>query len=255
MYKLIIVDDENEIRHALSNYIPWQEMDFEFVASFDNGKKAYQFLQENEIDVVLCDIKMPVMDGIELAEKIYEDDLACKIVFLSAHKEFEFARKALSFGVEDYVLKPTKYQELLDVFKRIKVKLNDDCKNNFKNKAKEDQGNDNYNKQIITKIKKYINNNYQTANLDEAAEGVHLSPCYLSKFFKDCTGENFSTYLNKVKMEKAKDYLKNVDYHVYQISEKLGYSNPKNFSRSFKNFTGKTPSQFRRGTNNEKQQL
>lgn len=132
MYKLIIVDDENEIRHALSNYIPWQEMDFEFVASFENGKNAYEFLQKNEIDVVLCDIKMPIMNGIELAEKIYKDNLACKIVFLSAHKEFEFAQKALSFGVEDYVLKPTKYEELLDVFKKIKTKLHNTYNNNQK---------------------------------------------------------------------------------------------------------------------------
>ncbi|RAK06895.1 helix-turn-helix protein [Halanaerobium saccharolyticum] len=252
MYRLIVVDDENEIRHALSNYIPWSEMDFKFVDSFCNGKKAYEFLQKNEIDVVLCDIKMPVMNGIELAERIYKDNLACKVVFLSAHKEFEFAQKALSFGVEDYVLKPTKYEELLDVFQKVKVKLNNECRNNLKTENKEVKCNDNYNKKLIKRIINYINNNYQNANLEEAAEIVHFSPSYLSKFFKDCTGENFSAYLNKVKMEKAKEYLQNVDYHVYQISEKLGYSNPKNFSRSFKKFTGQTPSQFRRGNNNEK---
>lgn len=248
MYKLVIVDDEEEIRHALSNYIPWAEMGFEFVDSFSNGKEAYNFLKKNKIDVVLCDIKMPIMNGIEFAEKVYTENISCKIVFLSAHKEFDYARKALSFGVEDYVVKPTKYQELLNVFQKIKAKLNKNDSVILSEEFKPDENNDTYNRKIINKIKDYIENNYSFANLEDAAAEVNFSPAYLSKFFKDCTSENFSCYVNKIKMEKAKEYLQNIDYHVYQISEKLGYSNPKNFSRSFKKYTGQTPSQYRRGT-------
>jgi len=252
VYKLVIVDDEDEIRHALSTYIPWSNMGFKFVDSFTNGRDAYNYFHKNKIDVLLCDIKMPIMNGIELAERVYNENLVSKVVFLSAHREFDYARKALTIGVEDYVLKPTKYQELFDCFQKIRHKLNQVNSNQQKREIISAEKNNNYNNKVVRKVKKYLANNYKTANLEDAAEKVHYSPAYLSKFFKDCTGENFSTYLNKIKMEKAKEYLESIEYNVYQVSEKIGYSNPKNFCRSFKRYTGRTPSQFRRGMDYEK---
>src|SRR5690554_2219629 len=180
MYKLVIVDDEDEIRQALSNYIPWSEMGFEFVNSFSNGKDAYNYFKEHEIDVLLCDIKMPVMSGIELAEKIHKENLDCKIVFLSAHKEFDYARKALAYGFEDYLLKPTKYQELLAVFEKVKAKMNKKKQDEIKEENIDSENLDKYDEKIISKIKKYIEYNYKTANLEEAAAEVHFSPAYLS---------------------------------------------------------------------------
>ena len=124
MYNLIIVDDEEEIRQALGNYIPWEELGFRMIGLAKNGKEALKFIQKHKVDVILCDIKMPKMNGIELAEIIYRQKIKTKVVFLSAYEDFNYAKKAIIYGVEDYIVKPTKYQELMEVFTKLKVTLN-----------------------------------------------------------------------------------------------------------------------------------
>nr|WP_276531950.1 helix-turn-helix domain-containing protein [Brevibacillus invocatus] len=87
--------------------------------------------------------------------------------------------------------------------------------------------------------------NYREATLDDAARLVHMNPYYLSKYFKKKTGENFSDYLIRVKMEKAKEFLMDVNNRTYTISEMVGYSNVKNFTRTFRKYVGKSPREFR----------
>ena len=103
----------------------------------------------------------------------------------------------------------------------------------------------NYTEKIIAVIKNYLQKSYQSATLEEAAQLVHMNPYYLSKFFKDKTGENFSDYFIAVRMNKAAELLNDIAYKTYEISEMVGYSNPKNFTRTFKKFFGKTPKEFR----------
>ncbi len=259
MYNLLIVDDEPEIRQALSNYIPWEEMGFIVANTAKNGKEALDYIINNKVDVLLCDVKMPIMNGVELAKEIYSQNIKTKVIFLSAYREFDFAKKALLYGVEDYIIKPTKYQELLDVFKNITNKLEKEGRKSSFEKQLTDLSNckddidyfnncsESFNDKIIIKVKNIVRENYQTASLKDIAKKVNLSSCYLSKFFKEITGENFSDYVLRIKMNEAKKLLMDIDYCVYEVSEMLGYSNAKNFSRAFKCFTGKTPSEFRKG--------
>lgn len=255
VYRLVIADDEQEIRQALGNYFPWGEMGFRVMALAGNGKEVLKLIQKKQIDVVLCDIKMPKINGIELAEIVYKQKINTIIIFLSAYRDFDYAKSALQYGVEDYLVKPTKYEELVQVFKRIKEGLDNKKKKEVDsieeneicvkyNNKKESKS---FNDKIILTIKALINKNFQTITLEDAAERVHMSPCYLSKFFKKVTGENFSDYLIKIKMNKAKELLMNIEYRICDVSKLIGYSNSKNFSRAFKNYTGKTPSQFRKG--------
>ena len=83
MYQLIIADDEFEIASGIANYFPWEEIGFEVVSSFSNGQEVLSWLRKHSADVLLCDIRMPIMDGIELAKKIQEENIYIKIVFLS----------------------------------------------------------------------------------------------------------------------------------------------------------------------------
>ncbi len=257
MYNLLIVDDEPEIRQALSNYIPWQEMGYTVTDTAKNGKQALDYIMDNKVDVVLCDVKMPIMNGVELAKEIYNQNIKTKVIFLSAYREFDFVKKALLYGVEDYIVKPTKYQELLDVFKNITNKLAKEFKNSsnkdteLSNHKDDNEGSYNcsesFNDKIITTVKNAVRENYQTVSLKDSANKVHLSSSYLSKFFKEITGENYSDFVLRIKMEEAKKMLMDIDYCVYEVSEMLGYSNAKNFSRAFKSYTGKTPSEYRKG--------
>jgi YesN/AraC family two-component response regulator len=103
----------------------------------------------------------------------------------------------------------------------------------------------NYSEQIISTIKSYVQEHYQDVTLEDVAELVHLNPYYLSKFFKEKTGENYSDLVMAVRMKKAAELLRDFSYRTYQISEMVGYSNPKNFTRTFKRYFGKTPREFR----------
>ena len=116
MYRLIIVDDEFEIRNGLSRYFPWESVGFEVAAVFENVRGALDYIRRNPVDVVLTDIEMPGMSGIELARVIHEQRLPVKVIFLSAYKKFEYARDAISYRVVHYITKPTVHSEIFEVF-------------------------------------------------------------------------------------------------------------------------------------------
>ena len=103
MYRLIIVDDEFEIRNGLSRYFPWESVGVEAAAVFENARGALDYIRRNPVDVVLTDIEMPGMSGIELARVIHEQRLPVKVIFLSAYKKFEYARDAISYRVVHYI--------------------------------------------------------------------------------------------------------------------------------------------------------
>lgn len=249
MYKLLIVDDEYEIRNGLCNYFPWDQIGFEIAGCIDNGQKALDFMHKNTIDVLLCDVKMPVSTGIDVAKQLYSEGSKIKIVFLSGYRDFEYARKAMTYGVKTYILKPTKYNELFEVFTNIKIELD---RENIAQHDKNTGGSDNadsmefnFTMKIVDTIKRYIEVNYKNVNLENAAEQVHMNPFYLSRFFKQKTGQNFSDFVISIKMIKALEFLKDTRYKTYEVSEMIGYSNAKNFTRTFKRYYGKSPKDYR----------
>lgn len=249
MYKLLIVDDEYEIRNGLRNYFPWDQIGFEVVSCIDNGRKALDFIQKNSVDVLLCDVKMPVLTGIDVAKQLHSEGSKIKIVFLSGYRDFEYARKAMTYGVKTYITKPTKYNELLETFTNMKNELDRE------NTIRSDKINENrdgassvdlsFDCRIIDIIKQYIASNYRVVTLEGAAGQVHMNPFYVSRFFKQKTGQNFSDYVISVKMTKALELLKDIRYKTYEVSEMIGYSNAKNFTRTFKRYYGKSPKEYK----------
>ncbi len=247
MYNLLLVDDEADTREALSSYFPWHEVGFRIVGQAGNGREALAFIAENEsVDIVLTDIKMPIMTGIELAEAIYERKLDTHVIFLSSYREFEYAQKALKYRVKNYIVKPAKYQMLLEVFGSLRDELQAAQWHGEHSGADTDlSGSDEG--FVIAQIKTYVQHHYKDASLDAAARQVHLNANYLSYLFKQKTGQNFTDYLISVKMDNAKRLLQESRYKTYEISEMVGYSNAKNFTRTFKSYYGKTPSEYRHG--------
>ena len=94
LYTVVIVDDEATISEGLSRLVKWNDVGFNVIATFSNGRDASEFLKVNHADVILTDIKMPHMTGIELAKWIYENNINTKVVFLTGYKDFEYAKKS-----------------------------------------------------------------------------------------------------------------------------------------------------------------
>lgn len=248
MYKLVLVDDDAEIRNGLSQYFPWTQLDYSVEGVFGNGKKALEFLEEHEADVVLCDISMPVMSGLELAGELHRRGSRTKVLLLSGYREFEYAQQALEYQVKGYIVKPTRYEELHHAFTKLKAELDREREQKDEVPEVRPSGNSGLNRQVAAVISQYVNEHYAMANLEEAASIVHMNPDYLSKYFKQATGRNFSEYLLQVRMEKAALLLQDIRYKTYEVSELVGYSQAKNFTRTFRKYYGMSPREFRNGT-------
>lgn len=242
MYKIIVVDDEPRILEGIIHLFPWENLGFQIAGSFTNGREALDYINSHsDIDVVMTDIQMPVMTGIELSQNLLNTEII--VVFFSAYQDFEYARSALINHVVDYLIKPMKYQAIADCFERVRTQL--DARRTVVPKLPTDQPD--LTEHYILSVKQYLEENYRTASLEDAALLVHYSTTYLSSAFKAYTGISFSKYLLEVRMEKAMNMLADKNIKFYEIADAVGYLNPKNLTRNFKDYFGITPQEFRAG--------
>ena len=239
MYQLLIVDDEVTIRTSLANYFPWEQEGFEVAGVCGDGKEAIGFIESNPVDVLLIDIMMPHMNGIEVAQYIYEKKLNIKVIFLSAHGEFSYAQAGMRAGVRHYVLKPTKYEELKQTFMEMREELDREQERAQKDRGSWEETD------VIERIRNYINENCAKASLEEISELFHLNLFYISRLFKKKTNMNYTDYLTKVRMEQAKQMLNHSDCLISEICTRVGYSDPRSFSKAFKKYFGVSPREFR----------
>lgn len=135
LYKMILVDDEEDVRESIERKVDWNALGFEVVGSVNNGEEALELTEQIHVDVVLTDIKMPFMDGLTLSAKVKENYKNTKVVLYSGFDDFEFAREAIHLEVEEYLLKPIGAKDLETVFRRIKENLDQefDERRNLKN--------------------------------------------------------------------------------------------------------------------------
>lgn len=249
MYKLLVVEDEKEIRNGLSKYFPWSKIGFECMGSVENGHEALDFLRSTYVNVVLSDIMMPIMSGIDLARNISSLGRDTKVIFLSGYKSFEYAQQAFKYGVINYITKPVNYDEVIEVFTKVKRELDiltPDINNvrNSENLVNNDKS-FNVEKKIFAVIKDYISNNIKDVTLEDIADLIHMHPFYVSKIFKKNIGQTFSDFVMKMRMVKSSELLMNIDLKTYEISEMVGYNNSKNFTRAFKSYFGMNPREYR----------
>ena len=123
MYKILLVDDEILVRDAIRENIDWRKLDCELIGDCENGKQAVEFVKTHEVDIVLTDILMPYMDGMELSHFLHDNYPDILIVIFSGFGEFEYAKKAIQYNVSEYMLKPVTAMELTKVIENMKEKL------------------------------------------------------------------------------------------------------------------------------------
>ncbi len=122
-YSVLLVDDEEEIRAGISRKIDWLSLGFDLVGQAENGADALDLAEQLQPDVVLTDIKMPFMDGLELCRHLRQSLPAAKLVVFSGFDDFEYARKAVGMGVSEYIMKPINAPELMEVLQKLRQQL------------------------------------------------------------------------------------------------------------------------------------
>lgn len=130
MYRMIIAEDDHNIRNAIVRYVNWHEIGFSIAGAFPTGEEALQFTYENSIDAVLTDIRMAAINGLELIRKLSSVNPDMKFVILSGYDDFSYAQKAIQSGVFDYILKPVSFRQLSDTFSRLKELMDRERENN-----------------------------------------------------------------------------------------------------------------------------
>lgn len=246
MYTLILVEDDQLICDGLSHFFPWKEIGFEFLGGFSDSLQAWDFIQNTpSLNVVLTDICMPGLSGLELANKLKSSYPYIWCCFLTAYQEFEYAYQAINLNIKKYIIKSVQYNELIRAFRELKFEL-DQASNNDSTDELPPIGSKLPPKNISELILSLIQNDLKNATLQTIADQVGLHPTYLSRYFKEQFHENFIDYLTRIKMSCAIEMLKKEDADIIKISDTLGYSNEKNFSRAFKNYTGYPPGAFKR---------
>ena len=243
MYRLIVVDDEKLIRESIISF-EWETIDVQPMGCFESGEKALAYLSENPIDIVLTDICMPVMTGVVLITKIKEINPDIAVICISGYSDYEYLRACLQVGANDYLLKPIDKEEL---FKTVCNLLSG------KRREKEEIASDSSAEEekkvqhhYISIVLKYIDENYADfISLEKVAEVIGLNPVYLSYLFKKIKKENFSEYLNKIRLEKAEELLTDSTLKIGEISEEVGYRDARYFSSLFKKRTGMSPNEYR----------
>lgn len=245
MYSLVVIDDEIELLEGLQNHFPWERYGFKVQQSFSSGKKALEWLKENAVDVVLTDICMPFLSGLELITHI--KDISEKppiFCLLSAHQDFSYAQKGIQLGVKHYLLKPTDFEEIGDAFLSIKKELDEQQPSTIEIQGKYSLH--------IQKALDFIVSKPDIASLQIVADDLCMNASYLSRLFKEETGTNFSTILLRVRMEKAAELLSTYfSYSNKEIAELLGYGDAQNFCRTFRKYFSMTPQAYRKERVNE----
>lgn len=239
MIKVMLVEDEIRIRQGIKVLLEEVIQGFTVMWEANHGARALEILKVAIPDVLITDVRMQVMDGIRLIKHLREMYPELPVVIISGYDEFEYARQAMKLGVKDYLLKPVNRSEFALVFNRLREEYSP---------AVQPPGGDPLpaDSKLVTKIRDMVERNLdQDISLQSASQALQLHPNYFSQRFKKETGENFSDYVLKVRINRAKQLLSQTQLKVYDITRMIGYQSPKHFATVFKRETGMSPNAYR----------
>ena len=180
MYTMIVVDDEMEIRRGFCTYFPWQEIGFEIRADFKSAQEAEEYLKEHQTDVLVTDIRMRGMSGIELIEAVRNAGVNMEIVVISGYRDFDYAQQVMKMRVRHYLVKPMKYAQIMEVFTEIRQEL--DAKNGVQNREEvkpiqeKTEATKNETNEVIRRVKNYIYDHMEDDTMELAAESDRMNP-------------------------------------------------------------------------------
>ena len=277
-YTVLIVEDEEVFRNVLPRIIDWRSLGFEVAGTAENGGAALAFCARSPVDVVLTDIRMPVLDGIELAMELKLSCPGVKVVLLSAFEDFEYARRGISCGVHGYILKSEGEEEIERYFARMRRSLDDERRSVREGRdappsslgeleAREDREAREAREAASLRLEgaereipepgpratklvrdaiECMKSGYQgSVSLESVAAKLKVHPAHLSRVFSRDYGKTFTCVLAEIRIEAAKSLLADGRYRIYEVADLVGFEKAKYFSELFKKMSGYTPHEYR----------
>jgi YesN/AraC family two-component response regulator len=261
LFKILIVDDEAIIREGLRSAIDWQSLDCNVIGEAEDGDEGLDMIRVLQPDIVFADIRMPGLNGLEMISQINELKYCCRVIILTGFRDFEYAQEAVRLGAFRFLLKPTKTDELMlaikEALKEIKkLKSENELLQHLKSKVKEQYGvNESHNEEVgsssnaqylVKKAIEYMKDNFaKDLSLKAVSEELFISTWYLSKLLKKETGNTFTDLLNSIRIEEAKNLLKDRRYKIYEIANLVGFTDIPYFTKLFKKVTNVNPMEYK----------
>lgn len=255
MFHALIVEDESLLREYLmlnlnNIHNQWRADD-----GVQDGIEAVELLQKKRFDLVITDIKMPRMGGLELADHIRHSTPDTDVILLTGYDEFAFARAAIRVGVADYLLKPlcdSELHSILDCLASKHIGQGGDADQQVdgipdENQKAEISVTDRNANILIRRVRNYIERHYcEQISLNSVAGVMNVNPAYLSSAFESERGESYSKYVRRLRMEHAALLLQtHAAGNINSIATDVGYLSAKHFISVFKKSYGMTPSEYR----------
>lgn len=241
MYSIMIVEDEYLVRQGIASLVNYEQFGMQVISQAENGIEAWQKFQDNPADILLTDINMPQMNGLELSKLVRDQAPKCHIVFLTGYDDFDYARTAIKLGADDYLLKPFSKDDVEEMLAKVQTKLDKERKKaQIQNLVDHGQR---------SEMEEAIHERLADSELSLKSLACQLgfSPSYLSVLIKKELGLPFQDYLIQERMKKAKLLLLTTDLKIYEIAEQVGFEDMNYFSQRFKQVVGLTPRQFKKG--------
>lgn len=248
MYKAIIIDDVTLVRDAIRLLAQWDVFGIDKLYEADNAQDALDIICREHPDIIITDMKMPVMDGTQLLLKLEELNIQSKVIIISGFSDYKYTRLAIRSGVIDYILKPIDPQDLNNALAAAVAEIEQETPSpdasapELSDSAKEAV----ITNQVICDVIAYIKENYLSSiSLADIADQFFLSKEHLSRLFKKETGQNLFSYIMELKLSEGKHLLETTDMTLDDIAFHLGFSNGNYFSKVFKKNCGLSPSEYR----------
>lgn len=228
--KILVIDDDRKVVESLT-----QALDRYQVAGVQSGKEGLHILKKpHDFDLVILDVRLPDVTGTDLLKEIKKSNPDLGVIIATGFSTKDVAVSALQGRADDYIEKPFDVEVLENKIKRL-------LGNKLLAVRNSGTGGDG-----IEQVKRLLERNYdKQVSLEDAASAACLSPKYLSRVFKEKTGQKFSKYRTEIRLAKAKQLLVESDYDINQIAYRMGYENVETFMKAFKRAASETPSEYR----------
>ncbi len=238
--RVLVADDESTVRTFIQTVINKEKMPVSALAEAENGVDAVRIARDFKPDLVFLDIRMPGLDGIRVAEILLADESKANVVIVSAYNDFEYARAAFKAGVDDYILKPIRPEEVMEVIKKTAEKCKMVCGNDTNQPSVKTPT-------LVKAVIDYVEENLSgQLQLRDIARAVFVSPCHLSRTFKYLTGQSIVDYIQEQRLVKASELLATTDFSITEVAGRVGFNDAAYFATCFKNKIGTTPMQYRK---------
>ena len=252
MIRLLIADDEVLEREALADIVARRFEHEITIETAENGRKAADTAVLWGADLILMDIEMPGMNGLDAARAVLEQRPECKVIFVTAYSLFQYAHEAMHLGACDYLLKPVNPDEVeasirkamrqIEAGRRLAELAPVEPEGDVAEAGENDR-----NALVMAHVRKYMEDNYMfDLSLDSVSEILHISPAYLSAQFKKYQKTNFLDCLTELRINAAKELLTDPFRSAAEVASMVGYEDSSYFARTFKKRTGMTPTQYRK---------